>query len=163
MHAIRTGRRLVRGRTGRLLAILLVLMAGSINAQSTVRPDCGHSTVEDAWGPEFAGRAKRFLAELQAAVRSGDKKALSSLVGYPVHVFQQGHNSELTTPKGLIRRLPSIVTPNLKKAVLAQSPDCLFANGQGVMIGRGEIWFEEQSGGQMKIVSFNLRSQAGSK
>jgi hypothetical protein len=35
-------------------------------------------------------------------------------------------------------------------------PECLFANWQGVMIGDGEVWFEEQQNGSVKIKTLNI-------
>jgi hypothetical protein len=44
----------------------------------------------------------------------------------------------------------------VKAAVASQSPDCLFANWQGVMIGSGVIWFEQENHGAMRIKAINL-------
>ena len=54
------------------------------------------------------------------------------------------------------------MTSRVRHAILAQSASCLFANGQGVMIGRGQIWFQEQSDGKMKIITINLGAPDGS-
>jgi hypothetical protein len=56
----------------------------------------------------------------------------------------------------LIRKYPSIVTSTMKQAILAQDPKCLFANGQGVMIDHGQIWFAEQDRGMMKIITITV-------
>ena len=124
--------------------------AGTVfcHAQRSTTPACDNSTVADAWGPEFASQARAFLAELQHVVRSNDKTKFSSLVQYPVHVFEGNHGTEIATPAGLIRRYTSIMTPALKRAVLTQSSECLFGNGQGAMVGGGRIWFQRQSGGK---------------
>jgi hypothetical protein len=49
-----------------------------------------------------------------------------------------------------------ILTPAVRKAIEKQSPECFFANWQGVMIGDGEVWFEEQRSGGMKIKTLNI-------
>jgi hypothetical protein len=116
---------------------------------------CGQTTVDDNWGPEYASQAKVFLAALQRVVKSDDKKQLSLLVRYPVHIYDGNHKSMVRTPAEFIRQYPSIMSPDLKRAIIAQSPECLFATGQGVMIGDGNLWFQQQQSGQMKIITFN--------
>jgi hypothetical protein len=118
--------------------------------------------VDDAWGPEFASQARVFLTELQRVVKMNDRARFSTLIQYPVHVFQGNQGNEIASRKEFIRRYSSIVTPDIKRAILTQSPDCLFANGQDVMIGNGQIWFQKQSEAQMKIITFNLSSSRGS-
>jgi hypothetical protein len=54
------------------------------------------------------------------------------------------------------------MTPKLRRAILDQSPACLFGNYHGVMIGSGQIWFDEQPGGAMKIITINLNAPGGS-
>lgn len=141
---------------------MLFLVVGSAGAfsdkQNATTSTCENSTVDDAWGPEFASQARFFLAELQRTVRRNDKLKFSSLVQYPVRVFEGNHPSEIATPAALLRRYRSIMTPEMKRVILTQSSECLFANGQGVMIGDGQIWFQKQFGGRMKIITLNLRS-----
>ena len=52
------------------LTILIFIASMPHRAVCYVRADsdCGHSSVEDAWRPEYASRARLFLAELQRVV-----------------------------------------------------------------------------------------------
>jgi hypothetical protein len=138
-----------------LLFIFAALLVPVCGAQSASHSGCGHSTVADAWGPEFASQAEVFLAELQRSVKIGDKAKFADLVHYPIEVSIGDKNSEVSTPSDFIRRYRSIVTPALKRTILAQDPKCLFANGQGVMIGHGQLWFQ-QKGKAMKIIKITL-------
>jgi len=151
-------------KTAGWLTILLLIVFRSpqiaCNAQDNSR--CGHSTVEEAWGQEYASRAKLFLAEVQRAVESNDKKQFALLVQYPVRVLEGTHSTDISNATELTRRYPMIMTSGVRRAILAQSPSCLFANGQGVMIGRGQIWFQQQSDGAMRIVTINLSAPDGS-
>jgi len=49
-----------------------------------------------------------------------------------------------------------LFTSSIRNAIEKQRPGCLFANWQGVMIGDGEVWFEERSNGNMKIKTLNI-------
>jgi len=134
---------------------LLACGAPAAPCQSQSDTSCGQSTVEEAGGPEFASRAKSFLAKLQAAVEKNDKTRFASLVQYPVRMLSGSRRTKISTRAELIKRYQSIVTADIRKAVLDQSPACLFGNYQGVMVGRGQIWFAEQSDGHMKIITIN--------
>jgi hypothetical protein len=70
-----------------------------------------------------------FLAELQHAVRNNNKIKFSSLVQYPVRVFERTYAIKITTRADLIQRYPLIMTSAMKRAILAQSAECLFGNG----------------------------------
>ncbi len=141
----------------RSLILLVFLACGTPVAlcQPQSDTDCGHSTVEDAWGRDFASRAKAFLAELQAVVEKDDSARFASLVRYPVRVFDGSSRAKVSTAAELIKRYPSFMSPAVRKAILDQSPACLFGNYQGVMIGDGQIWFTEQPNQKMRIITIN--------
>lgn len=158
MHAIpRTNNRsaLLNWLDGWLaLPLAILLLCAPCRAHDTSH--CGHSTVEDAWGPKVASEAKSFLAQLQGIVKSNDKKRFASLVHYPIRVLDGDHSTEISSPSNFVDRYSSIVAPDVRHAILVQSATCLFANGQGMMIGRGQLWFQKESSGDMKIITINL-------
>ncbi len=157
MHVIRTHNLLrVLNATGWLTLALLIASGPHAVCKAQGSPPCGNSTVDNAWGPVFGSQAKAFLVRLQRVVETNNKIQFASLVHYPLHVLDGSHANEISTPADLIRKYPSILTPDVRHAIRSQSPTCLFANGQGVMIGRGQIWFQEESSGNMKIYTINL-------
>jgi hypothetical protein len=83
-----------------------------------------------------------FLTQLQGAVRSGDRRAVSNLVRYPLRVNSGGRTRLYRSPAAVRRDYPLIFTPNVRRAILAQRFEALFGRDQGVMIGNGEIWFD---------------------
>jgi hypothetical protein len=119
---------------------------------------CGNSTVADAWGPAAASQAQFFLTKLQRIVRAKDKGQFASLLHYPVRVLDGNHSYDIPSSSVFIRKYSSVITPAVKNAILEQSGSCLFANGDGIMIGRGQVWFQRESGWDMKITSINLRA-----
>ena len=149
-----------RSRSLKLLAGWLVLALAPLlshalcRAQDTSR--CANSTVEDAWGPAVASEARSFLVRLQRIVKTGDKKQFASLIHYPIRVLDGKHSIEISSPSDFVEKYSSILTPDVKHAILAQSATCLFGNGQGMMVGRGQLWFRKESSGDMKIITINL-------
>ncbi len=117
---------------------------------------CDGSTVADAYGPEAAAQAKEFLAEFQRVVKADDKAKFATLVHYPLRVLGGKHNVTIASPSELIQEYSSVMTPGVKRAILAQTGECLFGNDQGMMIGSGDVWFREQQGHGMKIITINL-------
>jgi hypothetical protein len=138
-----------------LLYTFAALFVPVSHAQDASNSGCGHSTVADAWGPEFASQAEVFLAQLQRIVKTNDKARFAKLVHYPIEVSVGDKTNKVSTPSDFVRRYRSIVTPALEQTILTQDPKCLFANGQGVMIGHGQLWFR-QEGNAMKIVTITL-------
>ena len=137
-----------------VLPLVTVLSHSVCSAQDTSR--CGNSTVEDAWGPEVASQAQSFLSRLQRIVKANDKEQFASLIRYPIRVFDGSRSIAISSPSDFVRKYSSILTPDVKNAILAQSATCLFANGQGMMVGRGQVWFQKEPSGAMKIITINL-------
>lgn len=137
-----------------VMVVMVFSCASFCHAQDA--SSCGHSTVEDAWGPKVASEARSFLGRLQRIVKSGDKKQFASLIHYPIRILDGNRSIEITSPSDFVEKYSSILTPNVKHAILTQSAACLFGNGQGIMIGRGQLWFQRESSGDMKVITVNL-------
>lgn len=145
-------------RLGLLKVIVWTALAFSISdAVCRAQPGypCGHSTVDDNHDPAYSSEAKSFLSKLQAMVKANDRAQFATLAHYPLRI-NGADTSHILKPEDLIRKYPKIVTPNVKHAIFSQSPNCLFANGQGVMIGNGQVWFDEETPGKMRITTINL-------
>jgi hypothetical protein len=106
--------------------------------------------------------AKPFFEAIQKAVERNDAVALSKIVKYPITLKKpKGQSVKVLNQKEFVANYPSFITPKWKKAVLLQKYTELFANWQGVMIGRGEIWFssicmvEPCSKYELKIIGIN--------
>ena len=100
------------------------------------------------------------VAELQSAVRTDDK---AWLVGAsPLLRFRcYGRKDELIRSKAWFDKHYAIVIgPELKAAILAQDPEDVFENWQGIMIGEGSrnIWlrnFGAETELKYEIVTIN--------
>lgn len=79
--------------------------------------------------------------ELKAAVAKGDKNAVAAHILFPLRVNGAGSAMIVTTEKEFLKQYDEIFTSPVKQALADQTKDSLFVNYQGVMVGRGEIWF----------------------
>jgi hypothetical protein len=103
-----------------------------------------------------------FLSALQRAVRADDKHQVAGLVAYPLNVTLAGQRTVIADTDQFEARYTAIVTPAVKTAIETSSVDTLFANSQGVRIGRGEVWFggvypKGSNRYVLKILAINVR------
>ena len=87
----------------------------------------------------------KFFIELQAAVRSGDRKAVANLSAIPLRVNLDRNRFALYRSKREIERdYYYIFTPKVRSAILRQRPEELWGRDQGVTLKLGEVWFDHQ-------------------
>ncbi len=87
-----------------------------------------------------AEQYEQVFKALQQGVASGDRAAVATLMRYPLRVDTDGKKREIPDAAAFQREYDSIVTPPVAAAITAQSFETVFANGQGVMIGNGQVW-----------------------
>ena len=123
------------------LSLLLCLFAGNAHAQSEA-------------APKFA-----FVRELQKAIRADNRAWLADHIQYPLR-----HHGRMATVirdrSDFVRNYATIVSERLRRAILAQEPDKVFENWQGVMVGDGShnMWLRESGEGdnfRYEIVTIN--------
>lgn len=97
-----------------------------------------------------------FFSKLQKAIASNDKAAVSAMVDYPFVAHSKGKGVMIKDAKQFVAQYDKLITPKVKAAVDKQTYATLFTNWQGVMIGRGEIWFSGMGDGlKVKIYTIN--------
>lgn len=143
-----------------LLTLLFLLRSQAQNESNT---SC-HQTTVDEFAPEIAAQAKSFLCKLKSAIQENDRELLASMVTYPLPVHEGKGTRTIQNRREFVYRYRDVITPEVKAAVVGQSPECLFANYEGVMIGRGQVWFEaESSRAPFKIITINLTAASGQR
>lgn len=83
-----------------------------------------------------------FFSNLQKAIASDDKEAVSKMVYYPFVAHFQGKGVTIKDAKHFIADYGKLITPKVKAAVAKQTYATLTASWQGVMIGDGDLWFQ---------------------
>jgi hypothetical protein len=81
---------------------------------------------------------------LQQAVRNGDKSWLADHTRYPLR-FNGRANISIRNKTSFVKNYPTIIGSKLRAAVLAQDPENVFENWQGMMVGEGNhnIWIRD--------------------
>jgi hypothetical protein len=87
---------------------------------------------------------KAYFVGLQHAILTDDEKWISKeLCFYPFTVNLASGTVKIRNDEELKKQFKRIFDAEMKKVVRNQSPDSLFKNWQGLMVGDGEIWFGE--------------------
>ncbi|HEX7804059.1 MAG TPA: hypothetical protein VF471_15020 [Pseudoxanthomonas sp.] len=90
------------------------------------------------------GNAKPYrdvFDRLQQAVKADDRKTVAGLVDYPLVIKEKGrpkkavHNAD-----AFVAQWDSIMTADIRKAVLDQKYASLSVNQNGAMLGSGQVW-----------------------
>jgi len=137
------------------LAVFAPVISGIAVVAQTPKTKCDGSTVEN-FSPSLAPRARAFLADLQASVKADDRQRVAMMCRFPLRVWLDGRVRRVRNQSELVKDYDRVFTSSMKKAIASQIPECLFANWQGVMIGRGEVWFEEEKNGSLEIKTLNV-------
>lgn len=100
-----------------------------------------------------------FVRDLQQALRKDDRGWIADHMQYPVQYHGRVANV-IRNRNDFVRNYARLISDRLRAALLAQQPDRVFENWQGVMIGDGDhnMWVrDEGSGGATRyaIVTIN--------
>lgn len=118
----------------RWLPVLFLALAASA---ADLAPDSSRFA---ASGLEEA-RVRSFFDALQSAVRAGRNDELAELIGYPLTVRRSSGALVIPDRAKFLSDPDAVFTKSVREQVLAQRFEDLFANWQGVMVGRGVLWF----------------------
>jgi len=139
------------------ICALLIVAAVAGNSQTAVCPDFDGGAIDDHYSLEDAAKARRFLADLKAAIHQDNKIQIGSMMLYPFLVGSgTGQNTvrrEIRNQAQFLAAYPTIITAGVRNSVESQNPECLFAIKEGIMIGNGVVWFRLQPDGKFKIIS----------
>lgn len=103
-------------------------------------------TAAPAAATDAAAAVPVFLSTLQAAVAADNRAAVAALVRYPLTTYDNGvATAEYADAAALLAAYDALFTPAVKDAIARATPETLFTNIDGVMIGNGEIWIDNSS------------------
>jgi hypothetical protein len=99
---------------------------------------------DDDIGVDVNVSDRAYFNQLQRAILANDEKWVSKeLCSYPFSIFLPAGTVEIKDEKDFKKQFNRIFNSEMKKVLRDQSPNSLFKNWQGLMIGNGEIWFGE--------------------
>jgi hypothetical protein len=113
-------------------------LQAQIHAPDSVFEDGSRPTTWAAAGFTNPERFKRFLMLFKDWVSKDQVDSISDHIRFPLRAAG--------SPAWFKERYPHLFTPALKAEIARQRLDRVFRNGQGAMIGKGELWFLEIKG-----------------
>jgi hypothetical protein len=128
----------------------ILILGFALLAVSSAKAD----EAKDQVTPEIA-----FFLDLQKAVRTQDRNWLADHLHIPATRY--GAKTTVIRNKAyFLIHYSSLIGPKLRAIILAQTPDDLFRNYQGTMIGSGpNIWFRDFGDGpdtiRYEIITIN--------
>lgn len=78
-----------------------------------------------------------------AAVEKDDRQAVAGHLAFPVTFSLEGRRSRATNAQEFLADYDRIFTPKFVERIRNAIPHNMFANSQGIMIGDGAVWFDE--------------------
>lgn len=77
---------------------------------------------------------------IRAAVEADDAEAFASWISYPFRVTVDGEAYAFEGPDGVVEHYQSMMTDEIRTAIVEQQYKDLFVNSEGVMYGDGQLW-----------------------
>lgn len=98
-----------------------------------------------------------FLDTVKQAVANDDRKKVASLIQYPMGIYDGGELIK-TYPDSasVLESYDTIFDDEVKSELAKATFDTLFVTQEGVMIGQGQIWFNEFDGAMKIMVVQNI-------
>ena len=122
--------------------LLALVIVGSALARAQEHAPQGNCTHPDpASRPDCPG-AIAFLAKFQDALKSNNRDTVAHLVNYPLLVGNTVGQRHIRSRAQLLANFDLIFTPPIRAAILKGTPDDVWGNYRGFMIGDGVIWFD---------------------
>lgn len=117
-------------------------------ADAPTAGDAKSESADDAEVDQQIGRLlgdakpyRQVFDQLQQAVKADDRKAVAGLVDYPLTVKAKGTTKKtVRNADAFVADWDSIMTAEVRKAVLDQKYAGLFVNQNGAMLGSGQVW-----------------------
>jgi hypothetical protein len=143
LHRAHLHRAQVTRPHGLLLSLLLALVIGGAPLtraqQHAPQGNCTHP--DPAIWPDCPD-AIAFLAKFQYALKSNNREAVAMLVNYPLLVTGGAGKTHVRSRAQLLASFNGVFTAAVRNAILKATPDDVWGNYQGFMIGDGVIWFD---------------------
>jgi len=126
----------------------------SENSSIYLRLEYGVSTLDNQY--EVAGAQDDQLIdkaaqELLGAVASEDKESVAQMIEYPIWADIDGERKQVMNQDEFLINYDKIFTDEFKAILAGTRPHHMFANWEGIMLGRGDIWFNSNG----KVVAIN--------
>ena len=150
---MRTSRSVIRITLACEVAVALCMFS----APSCVVGQQNHceSAIQQIYGDQGSANAKAFVKQLQAVVKANDVRRVAMMMQYPLQV----HGVRIGPIRNAVefqKQYSKILTAKTKEEVLSEKDECLFANGDGITIDDGVMWFDQNRQGSFKVKAITV-------
>ncbi len=94
-------------------------------------------------GAQDAAALEKSAQAFYAAVLANDPQQAAAAVSFPLAYTANGRRTLLHTPSDFAAKFSVIFTPEFVAEIRATTPHQMAANDQGVMLGAGLVWFNQ--------------------
>ena len=124
-------------------------LAFRLSEDSSTSADFGHLyDVAGANGDEPVNKA---AAAFRSAVVHDNRDAVAHMIAYPIETDVSGKRTKIGSPAALLAHYDGIFTTKFRATIADDVPRLMFARDQGIMLGGGEVWFDEK--GKVKALN----------
>jgi hypothetical protein len=109
-------------------------------------------------GIEHANEVRSFLASLQEGIKQHNLETVSDMVSVPIKIFTAHGQIQIESKKELMRRFDDVFDQDVSKVILCQRFENLGVTHQGILAGRGVIYFGLSFQGNRKDFNFEKDS-----
>ena len=95
-------------------------------------------------GAKDAAMIEKNAQSFWLAVTSNQPEQAAVLISYPLAYTESGRRTLLHTPADFQKKFPAIFTPAYVAQLKSITPKAMVANWQGIKLGCGQIWFNDQ-------------------
>ena len=106
-------------------------------------------SIAEADAYQITSGDKAFYEQIKKAILAEDFDSFAAAVAYPIELYFAGErrlqpSSTRVRTKAQLKKYKSVILDeHLKDVVRRQSADSLFKSWRGIMVGNGEIWFDQ--------------------
>jgi hypothetical protein len=97
----------------------------------------------DVTGAQDAAELEKNAQVFYAAVLANSPEQAAAAVSFPLAYTANGRRTLLHTPADFVAKYSAIFTPAFVAEIRNATPHQMFANYQGVMLGTGLVWFDQ--------------------
>jgi beta-lactamase regulating signal transducer with metallopeptidase domain len=96
-----------------------------------------------------------FARKIKSYVKDNNKKSLAELIAYPISVSINGAKVSISKEEEFEQNYDDIMNAELKGRISKSYTKYMFSNYMGIMLGNGEVWFENWEGKGLRMIAIN--------
>lgn len=96
-----------------------------------------------------------FASKIKLYVTENNKTGLAEMIAYPIKVTINDSKVSISNKQEFVQKYDDIVNAEFKEKISNCYTKYLFSNDEGIMLGDGEIWFDNLNNNGLRIYAIN--------